>query len=78
VLYDRNLRELALTVQVGLDLRRTHEIDDKQAAAHALAAVVHTDPADAQTTEEQIAARLNKGNSFAWVARRVTRRLRLA
>ena len=54
------------------------EIDDKQKAAwiqstaHALAAVVHTDPEDAQTSEEQIAARLDAGHSFAWVARRVT------
>ena len=72
VLYDRNLRELAMTVQVDSIFAVPTEIDDKQAAAHALAAVVHTDPADAQTTEEQIAARLDKGNSFAWVARRVT------
>ena len=34
--------------------------------------LVHTDPEDAQTTEEQIAARLNNGHNFAWVARRVT------
>ncbi|MGA3134493.1 MAG: penicillin-binding transpeptidase domain-containing protein [Terracidiphilus sp.] len=72
VLYDRNLRELAMTVQVDSIFAVPTEIDDKQAAAHALAAVVHTDPEDAQTTEEQIAARLDKGNSFAWVARRVT------
>ncbi|MGP8175680.1 MAG: penicillin-binding protein [Terracidiphilus sp.] len=72
VLYDRNLRELAMTVQVDSIFAVPTEIDDEQAAAHALAAVVHTDPEDAQTTEEQIAARLDKGNSFAWVARRVT------
>src|SRR5271157_1710331 len=72
VLYDRNLHELAMTVQVDSIFAVPTEIDDKQAAAHALAAVVHTDPEDAQTTEEQIAARLDKGNSFAWVARRVT------
>jgi cell division protein FtsI (penicillin-binding protein 3) len=72
VLYDRNLHELAMTVQVDSIYAVPIEIDDKQAAAHALAAVVHTDPDDAQTTEEQIAARLAKGNSFAWIARRVT------
>jgi cell division protein FtsI (penicillin-binding protein 3) len=72
VLYDRNLRELAMTAQVDSIYAVPTEIDDNQTTAHALAALVHTDPEDAQTNEEQIAARLNKGNSFAWVARRVT------
>jgi cell division protein FtsI (penicillin-binding protein 3) len=72
VLYDRNLRELAMTVQVDSIFAVPTEMDDKQAAAHALAAIVHTDPEDAQTSEEQIAARLEAGHSFAWVARRVT------
>ena len=72
VLYDRNLRELAMTVQVDSIFAVPSEIDDKQAAAHALAAIVHTDPNDTQNTEEQIAARLAAGHNFAWVARRVT------
>jgi cell division protein FtsI (penicillin-binding protein 3) len=72
VLYDRNLRELAITVQVDSIFAVPTEIEDKQAAARALAAIVHTDPEDAQTAEEQIAARLAAGRSFAWVARRVT------
>ncbi len=72
ILYDRNLHELAMTVQVDSIYAAPTEIDDKQTAARALAAVVHTDPEDAQTTEEQIAARLNNGHNFAWVARRVT------
>ena len=72
VLYDRNLRELAMTVQVDSIYAVPTEIDDKQSAAHALAALVHTDPEDAQTTEEQIVGRLVSGHSFAWVARRVT------
>jgi cell division protein FtsI (penicillin-binding protein 3) len=72
VLYDRNLRELAMTVQVDSIFAVPTEIDDKRAAAHALAAVVHVDPDDAQTTEEQITARLDAGHSFAWIARRVT------
>jgi cell division protein FtsI (penicillin-binding protein 3) len=71
VLYDRNLHELAMTVQVDSIYAVPTGIDDKQAAARALAAVVHTDPEDAQTTEEQIAERLANGHSFAWVARRV-------
>ncbi len=74
VLYDRNLRELAMTVQVDSIFAVPPEINvaEKQATAHALAAIVHTDPGDAQTTEEQIAARLTEGHNFAWVARRVT------
>jgi cell division protein FtsI (penicillin-binding protein 3) len=78
VLYDRNLHELAMTVQADSFYAVPSEIDDKQraawvqSAAHALAAVVHTDPDDALTSEEQIAERLSNGHSFAWVARRVT------
>jgi cell division protein FtsI (penicillin-binding protein 3) len=72
VLYDRNLHELAMTVQSDSFYAVPSEIDDKQTAAHGLAAVVHTDPNDAFTTEAQIAERLTNGHSFAWVARRVT------
>jgi len=72
VLYDRNLRELAMTIQVDSIFAVPTEIADKQAVAHALAAIVHIDPDDAQTTEEQIAARLDGARNFAWVARRVT------
>ncbi|HEY1902599.1 MAG TPA: penicillin-binding protein [Terracidiphilus sp.] len=78
VLYDRNLHELAMTVQADSFYAVPNEIDDKQRAdwvrttAHTLAAVVHTDPEDAFTTEAQIAERLTNGRGFAWVARRVT------
>ena len=78
VLYDRNLHELAMTVQADSFYAVPSEIDEKQRAdwvqssAHGLAAVVHTDPDDALTSEEQIAERLSNGRSFAWVARRVT------
>src|SRR5271165_1985367 len=78
ILYDRNLHELAMTVQADSFYAVPSEIDDKQRAAwvqssaHALAAVVHTDPDDTLTSEEQIAERLSNGHSFAWVARRVT------
>ena len=37
-----------------------------------LAAIVHTDPEDKLTREDQIAHRLDVGRNFAWVARRVT------
>ncbi|MFZ1084664.1 MAG: penicillin-binding protein [Terracidiphilus sp.] len=72
VLYDRNQRGLAMTVQVDSIFAVPTEIADKQSAAHLLAPIVHTDPDDAQSTEEQIGARLLAGHSFAWVARRVT------
>jgi len=72
VLYDRNLRELAMTVLADSIYADPTEIADKPAAARALAALVHTDTEDALTTEDQIAARLNAGHNFAWIARRVT------
>jgi cell division protein FtsI (penicillin-binding protein 3) len=72
VLLDRNLHELAMTVQVDSIYAVPTEIDDKAKAATALAAVVHADPDDALTTEDQIQGRLDTGHGFAWVARRVT------
>lgn len=74
ILYDRNLRELAMTVQVDSIYAVPNEIEDKDKSeyAHALSATVHIDPADTQTTFDQIARRLNDGHGFAWIARRVT------
>ena len=73
VLYDRNMRELAMTVQVDSIYAVPMEIDDKDkpALARTLAAIVHTDPTDTQTSEAAIAERIDKGHGFAWVARRV-------
>ncbi len=72
VLYDRNMRELAMTVLADSIYTDPTQIADKPTVARTLAALVHTDPADSLTTEEQIAARLNDGRNFAWIARRVT------
>ncbi len=72
VLYDRNLRELAMTILAPSIYADPSQIDDKQAAARTLASLVHNDPEDAFTTQAQIAARLNDGHNFAWIARRVT------
>jgi len=72
VLYDRNLRELAMTVQADSFYAVPSEIDDRPTAAHALAAIVHAEPNDAFTSESQIADRMDNGRSFAWIARRVT------
>jgi cell division protein FtsI (penicillin-binding protein 3) len=74
ILYDRNMRELAMTVQVDSIYAVPNEIDDKDkpALARKLASLVHTDASDAQTSEKEIARRLADGRGFAWVARRVT------
>jgi cell division protein FtsI (penicillin-binding protein 3) len=71
ILYDRNMRELAMTVQVDSIYAVPIEIDDKQGTARTLASIVHHDPTDTQTTESEIVRRLNEGHGFAWVARRV-------
>ncbi len=71
VLYDRNMRELAMTVQVDSIYAVPSEIEDKAAVARELAGAVHIDPEDGFTAEQAIAGRLNEGRSFAWVARRV-------
>ncbi len=72
VLYDRNMRELAMTVLVDSVYADPSQIEDKQAAARILAPLVHADAADARTGVSEIAARLNAGRNFAWIARRVT------
>ncbi|HWG20699.1 MAG TPA: penicillin-binding protein [Terracidiphilus sp.] len=72
ILYDRNLHELAMTVQVDSWYADPSEIEDMEAAARQLAAIVHIDPEDAQTTEDQILDRLKSGGRFAWIARRVS------
>ena len=74
VLYDRNMSELAMTVQVDSIYAVPMEMSDsdKESAAHTLASIVHTDPSDAQTSEREIAKRINDGHGFAWIARRVT------
>ncbi|HMG84761.1 MAG TPA: penicillin-binding transpeptidase domain-containing protein [Terracidiphilus sp.] len=72
ILYDRNMHELAMTVQVESVYAVPSEIDDQKGAARVLAAIVHTDSEDRLTREDQIAHRLDEGRSFAWIARRVT------
>src|SRR5215469_6442516 len=65
VLYDRNLRELAMTVQVDSIYAVPSEIDDNSAAARILAPIVHADPEDTLTTEKAINERLDAGKNFA-------------
>jgi cell division protein FtsI (penicillin-binding protein 3) len=61
-----------MTVQVESIYAVPSEIDNQKGAARVLAAIVHTDPEDKLSREDQIAHRLDEGRSFAWVARRVT------
>jgi cell division protein FtsI (penicillin-binding protein 3) len=71
VLYDRNMRELAMTVSVDSVFAVPSEIKDKAATAAALAEVVHSDPTENFTTSNQIAARLQDSRNFAWIARKL-------
>ncbi len=73
VLYDRNLRELAMTVLVPSIYAVPTEIgDNREADAKLLAKVVHTDPLDNFTRPDRILARLDASRNFAWVARKVS------
>ncbi len=71
VLYDRNMRELAMTVLVDSVYGVPTEIQDKDATAAALARVVHMDPTDNFTTSRQIDGRFHASRNFAWVARKL-------
>lgn len=70
ILYDRNLHELAMTVQVDSLFAVPTEVQDKDALAATLEKVVHLDPTDKFTTKEQIRARLDRPN-FVWLARKL-------
>lgn len=71
VLYDRNLHELAMTVLADSVYAVPSEIGDARATtAAALAKVVHVDPTDSFTSQQQILARFNASKHFAWVTRK--------
>ena len=73
VLYDRNLRELALTVQAESLYAVPSELGDNRAmVAGLVSSIVHSDPTDNFTSESSILARLNASRNFAWVARKLT------
>jgi cell division protein FtsI (penicillin-binding protein 3) len=72
VLYDRNLRELAVTVQVDSIYAVPSELgENRGSAAEILAEIVHADQRDNFTSKQQMLARFNASRGFAWVARRV-------
>jgi cell division protein FtsI (penicillin-binding protein 3) len=70
ILYDRNLHELAVTVQVDSVFAVPTEVADKAGMAAKLEKIVHRDPTDKFTSKEQIAARLH-GRNFVWIARKI-------
>ena len=72
VLYDRNLKELAMTVHVDSIYAVPSELgENRGSAADILARIVHSDSRDNFTSEHQMLARFNASRNFAWVARRV-------
>jgi cell division protein FtsI (penicillin-binding protein 3) len=72
MMYDRNLRELAVTVQAESVFAVPSELGDNRAsAAEILAEIVHADPHDNFTLQQQMLARFNASKNFAWVARRL-------
>ena len=72
VLYDRNLKELAMTILVDSVYAVPSELgENRESAAQMLASIVHADPTDNFTSQHQMLARFNASHGFAWVARRV-------
>ncbi len=72
VLYDRNLRELAMTVLVDSVYAVPSELgENRPEAAQMLAKLVHKESWDRFTSENQMLARFNASKNFAWVARRI-------
>lgn len=73
VLYDRNLKELAMTVLVDSVYAVPSELgENRENTAQILSKIVHEDIRDGFTAEPQMLARFNASRNFAWVARRVT------
>ncbi|MGD0648759.1 MAG: penicillin-binding transpeptidase domain-containing protein [Acidobacteriaceae bacterium] len=73
VLYDRNMKALAMTVLVDSIYAVPSELGENRADdAALLAKIVHADPMESFTREKEIDARFNASKHFAWVARKVT------
>lgn len=64
VLYDRNLRELAMSVSVDSAFAVPSEISDPGMVAQLVSRVLNTSP-------EEIETRLKSSRSFAWLARKL-------
>ena len=74
MMYDRNLRELAVTVQADSVFAVPSELGDNRAsAAEILAEIVHADPRDNFTSQQQMLARFNASQELC-VGRAAARR----
>ncbi len=72
MLYDRNLRALAVTVQADSVYAVPSELgDNRESDAEILSQIVHKDPEDRFTSKQQMLARFNASRNFAWVARKL-------
>src|ERR1700729_2589601 len=72
MMYDRNLRELAVTVQVDSVYAVPSELGENRAStAEILAEIVHADPRDNFTSQQKMLARFIASRNFAWVARKI-------
>ncbi len=65
VIYDRNLRELAMSVSVDSCFAVPAEVTDPEMVARLLAGVLGTSP-------EEIETRLSSSRSFVWIARKLS------
>src|SRR5258708_25688137 len=66
MMYDRNLRELAVTVQADSVFAVPSELGENRAsAAGILAEIVHADPHDNFTSKQQMLARFNASRNFS-------------
>ncbi len=72
ILYDRDMHELAMTVSVDSIYAVPGEIplEKRAQVAQALAAVLHSDPADKFTEAAEIEHRIDASRYFTWIARK--------
>ena len=71
ILYDRNLQQLAMTVQASSIYAIPSQIEDKQDAARQLSEALQSDTVNADVSRAAIAARLDSAKSFVWISRKV-------
>src|SRR5947207_172780 len=64
IVYDRNGRELAMSVNVDSVFAVPSEIPDQETTAHLLARVLHSD-------SREVLARMKSSRAFCWVARKL-------
>ena len=72
ILYDRNMRELAASMQVDSVYAVPIELaNNKTKDALLLSGILQTNPEDISTSESQIEGRLNASHNFVWIARKL-------